>query len=66
MTRKNKPITDLKYNTKRRIDASKRSIESIAAQWGDVDMFIASRLELILTELDEIRAEVHGVDAKTH
>ncbi len=66
MTRKNSHVTDLKYNTKRRIEALERSIESISAQWGDVDFFIASELEQILNKLSEIKTDVHGVDAKSH
>lgn len=66
MSRKNRHITDLKYDTKRRIEAAKRSIERMAVQWGGTDFFIASQFEQILDQLDEIRSEVHGIDAKNH
>lgn len=64
--RKNKPVTDLKYNTKRRILSVERKIREIAAQWDDVDFFIVGRCEEILARIDEIKAEISGVDVSTH
>lgn len=64
--RKNKPVTDLKYNTKRRVRSIKGKIEEISYQWGDIDFFIVSRCDEILDKLSEIEAEISGVDTKTH
>ena len=64
--RNNRPVTDLKWNTKKRLKSAKSKLEETAAQWGDVDFFIMSRIEGILNDIDEIITEVDGVDVKSH
>ncbi len=66
MSRKNRRITDLKYDSKRQIDSLKARTEALAAKWGDVDMFIAAEIEEVLGRFDEIKAEIDGVDPNTH
>jgi hypothetical protein len=66
MSRKNKHITDLKYNTKRRIASMRRSVEALSIQWSEVDFMIEQEFEQLLNKLDEITEEVEGVDVKTH
>jgi len=64
--RKNKYVTDLKYNTKRQVRSMKRKVEAMAYKWGDIDFFIVSQYDEILDKLKEIEAEISGVDPKTH
>lgn len=64
--RKNRRITDLKYDSKRQLGRLRDRAESIAAKWGDVDFFISSKVEKILDQIDEIVEEIDGVDVKSH
>ncbi len=64
--RKNRYVTDLKYDSRRQIDSVKGKIEGIAAKWGDVDFFIMTQLEDILGELDEIKEQIKGLDVSNH
>ena len=64
--RKNRHITDMKYNTKRRLESIKGKLESISAYWGDVDFFISSSLDQLLSQIDEIKDEIDGIDVSTH
>lgn len=64
--RKNRHITDLKYDSRRQIESIKGKVERLAVKWGDVDFFIEQQLEDILGKLDEIQEEIKGVDVKNH
>lgn len=66
MSRNNRHITDLKWNTKKRLSSFRDKAEQMSVQWGDVNLFIAQKLEDIIGTIDEIAEEVNGVDAKSH
>ena len=67
--RKNRHITDLKYTSKRKLESIKRKLEGLAVEWGDTDMFVASKIEShggLMSQIDEIISEIDGIDPKTH
>lgn len=64
--RKNKHITDLKYDTKRQLDSLERKARSIMWKWDQIDFVIEQEFEELLAKIDEIRGEVAGIDTKTH
>lgn len=64
--RKNRYVTDLKYESKRSLKSAKGKLEQIAAKWGDVDMFIGGEIDQLIGKIDEIVEEIHGIDPKTH
>lgn len=69
MARANRHITDAKWNTKKRLKSIRGKLESIAAEWGDIDFFISSKIEgpgALLDQIDEILEEVDGVDVSNH
>ena len=66
MSRKNRHITDLKYDSKRQIESLKRKTEALAVKWGGNDFLIESQLEQILDRFDEIIEDINGIDPNTH
>lgn len=64
--RKNKHITDLKYETKRRLDSLERKAREIMYQWYGIDFVIEQEFEELIGKINEIREEVAGIDTKTH
>jgi len=63
MTRRaNAPVTDLKWNTKKRLLSMREKLHQISYNWGDLDFIMVQHCDDIIAKIDDMLEEMQGIE----
>tara|TARA_R110002124_G_C8973012_1_gene515483 strand:+ start:6445 stop:6642 length:198 start_codon:yes stop_codon:yes gene_type:complete len=62
--RNNRPITDLKHNTKKRLRSLRKKVVEMQHQWHGEDLLLVLEMDDLIVKIGEIYEQVDGIDVK--